>query len=229
MKILSFKHYLHYDKIKLLNKIKAVIFDLDGIIIDSEPWQRKAFDKTIKPFNIKFTKKEFLKLVGIKTIDNFKTIVKKYKLNISAEKLTEIKGQIYTKILTQSIKPRKGLLKILAYLEPKYIIAVASNSTKHDVLLPLNLLKITKQFKLIKTGDDVKKGKPSPEIFLKTAKKLKVKPEECAAIEDSMSGINAAKKAGMLAIAVPTEYTKMHEFNKADYILKNLKGIRRIL
>lgn len=209
--------------------IKAVIFDLDGIIIDSEPWQKMAFDETMKPYNIHFNEDQFASLIGIRSIDNFKDIKKKYDIPLSAEELTEIKNTNYEKILKQEIKPRLNFMDLLSYLEPKYTLSLASSSRKQDVYNSVNLLNLKKYFQVILTGDHVKKGKPDPEIFIKTAEKLHINPETCAVIEDSHNGINAAKKAHMLAIAVPTKYTKTHDFSQADYIFEDLIEIKTIL
>ncbi len=212
-----------------MKNIKAIIFDLDGIIIDSEPWQKLAFDLTVKPYNIHFNDEQFTKLIGIKSIDNFIQIKKEYNINISAEELTEIKNNNYYNILKQEIKHRDHFPELLEYVQSRYILSVASSSRKKDVYTSLELLNLIENFKIILTGDDVKNGKPDPEIFIKTADKLNIPCKECAVIEDSQNGINAAKKADMTAIAVPTDYTKTHDFSNANYIFENLSMITTIL
>jgi len=211
------------------NKIKAVIFDLDGIIIESEPWQKEAFDLTMQPYNIHFNDKQFAELIGIRSIDNFRKIKKKYDIPISAKELTAIKNKSYARILKQKITPRGHFNDLFHYLRERYILSLASSSIREDVFNSIRLLNIEKYFEVIVTGDDVNAGKPDPEIFLKTALQLKIAPESCAVIEDSQNGINAAKKAGMLSIAVPTKHTANHDFKNADHLFKDLSEIKQVL
>jgi len=93
----------------------------------------------------------------------------------------------------------------------------------------LELLNIKNYFDTIVSGEDVKNGKPAPDIFLLTCQKLKVKPEECIAIEDSQNGVLSAKNGNLKCIAVPTSLTKHMDFSKADYIIDNLIKIKNIL
>ncbi len=210
-------------------KIKAVIFDLDGIIIDSEPWQKIAFERTLKPYGIKLTNKEFARFIGIRTYENFVYLKSKYNLPLSAKELTKIKNQYYEEILKKQAHPREGLIELLNYLQPQYVLSVASGSIKKDVMGTLRLLNIEKYFKLILTGDDIKNGKPDPEIFIKTAQRLNLFPRQCVAIEDSENGVKSAKRAGMYVIAAPTSSTKYHNFKDADIIIKNLAEIKNLL
>lgn len=212
-----------------MKTIKAVIFDLDGVIIDSEPLQKEAFDLTMRPFHISFSNREFSTLIGIRSLDNFRNIVKQSGLSADAGELTRTKSMNYRKILKKKVRPMPGAIPLIHYLKKKYILAVASGSDRADVELPLKLLGIRKYFKVLVAGDEVKKGKPNPEIFLKTAKQLKVKPEECLVIEDSENGVKAAKKAGMACAAVPTPLTRSHDIKQADFVFKKLAEIRKIL
>ncbi len=210
--------------------IKAVIFDLDGIIIDSEPWQKEAFNLTLKPYGIKLSDDEFKTLIGIRTFENFIHLQKKYNIPETPDNLTKIKNNLYKNILQKKIKPQPGLLNLLNYLNKKgYYLAVASGSIRHDVISTLDLLGITEFFQVIFTGDDVENGKPDPEIFIKTAKKLNIHPESCAVIEDSQTGVNAAKNAGMLVFAIPTSSTIDHNFTDAHKILTGLAELKKYL
>ncbi len=211
------------------NRIKAVIFDMDGIIIDSEPLQKEAFDLVLKPYNIYLSDEEFKKLIGIRSIENFIDLKKEYDIPLSAEKLTDKKNQYYEEILKKNAEPRDGVIELLSYLKDKYKIALASGSIRADVMNTLSLLKLKKFFSVIVTGDDVINGKPHPEIFLKTAELLNINPEYCAVIEDSENGIKAAHLAGMISIAVPTYFTNTHNFETADFVVNRLIDIKKIL
>ncbi len=212
-----------------MKKIKAVIFDMDGIIVDSEPWQMISMRQAVAPFNITLTDKELSEFIGIRTTESFLVLKERYNIPISAAELTEIKNKHYKKILMQEIQPRENLLDLIRYLNNKYKLGLASSSTKEEVDNILDLLNLKKYFAVIVTGDDVANGKPDPEIFLNAAGKLKILCEDCAVIEDSRNGINAAKKTGMMSIAVPTKDTLAHDFSNADYVLGDLIEIKKIL
>ncbi len=212
-----------------MKKIKAVIFDMDGIIVDSEPWQMIAMRHAVAPFNITLTDEELSEFIGIRTTESFLVLKERHNIPISVEELTEIKDKHYKKILMQEIQPRENLLDLIKYLNNKYRLALASSSTEEEVDNILHLLNLIKYFAVIVTGDDVTNGKPDPEIFLKTADKLKIPCEDCAVIEDSRNGINAARKTGMMSIAVPTKDTLAHDFSNADYVFGDLIEIKKIL
>jgi HAD superfamily hydrolase (TIGR01509 family) len=212
-----------------MKRIEAVIFDLDGVIIDSEPLQKKAFDLTLEPFNIKISDCEFSKLIGIRTYENFVYLSSKYKLPFTPLKLTKIKNRNYLNILIKEAKPREGVVELINYLYKKYKLAIASGSIRKDVMTTLKVLGLKKYFKVILTGDDIIESKPSPEIFLKTAKKLKIAPENCLVIEDSEAGVLAAKNANMFVIAAPTNSTLSHNFKSADIVVKNLLEVKNFV
>jgi len=212
-----------------MKRIEAVIFDLDGVIIDSEPLQKKAFDLTLEPFNIKISDCEFSKLIGIKTYENFVYLSSKYKLPFTPLKLTKIKNRNYLNILIKEAKPREGVVELINYLYKKCKLAIASGSIRKDVMTTLKVLGLKKYFKVILTGDDIIESKPSPEIFLKTAKKLKIAPENCLVIEDSEAGVLAAKNVNMFVIAAPTNSTLSHNFKSADIVVKNLLEVKNFV
>ncbi len=212
-----------------MEKIKAVIFDMDGIIVDSEPWQMKSMRQTVAPFNITLSNAELSDFIGVRTMDSFEILKQRYTIPLSVEELTEIKNKNYKKILMQEIKPRDNSGQLLKYLDNKYKLAMASSSTKKEVDDTLGLLNFRKYFAVILTGDDVSNGKPDPEVFIKTADELNVPCKDCAVIEDSQNGINAANKAGMMTIAVPTMDTALQDFSNADYIFKDLIEVMNIL
>ena len=217
-------------QIKLdLKNIKAIIFDFDGIIVDSEPVQMRAFRETLKPYGIEISNEEFFKMIGIRTVENFKEIKEKYNLNETIESLVEKKNENYLRLLLENLKPRECIPEVVKYLYSRgYLLGVGSGSRKEDVVIPLEKLGLNKFFKVIITGDDAVYGKPSPEIFLKVARNLNVKPQECAVIEDSENGVLAALNAGMIAVAVPTEFTRTHNLSRAHILLKSICEIKNL-
>ena len=207
-------------------KIKAIIFDMDGIIIDSEPLQMESFIRTLKIYNIKLEKEEFLSLIGFDTYNNLKNLKSKYNIQSSIENLIALKNKNYKEILTKNLKERKGLRELIKKLvADNYILALASSSAREDIDIVIQGLNLKKYFDAIVSGEDVKEKKPAPDIFILTAKRLSVRPEECLVLEDSEAGVLAAKQSGMKCIAVPTEFTLNHNFKFADSIVYNLDKV----
>jgi beta-phosphoglucomutase-like phosphatase (HAD superfamily) len=104
-------------------------------------------------------------------------------------------------------------------------LALASSSNFDHIQIVLKKLNLEDCFEVILSGDHVEKGKPNPEIYQKTAQKLRVRPEQCLVLEDTQTGVSAAKGAKMKCIAVPNQYTKGQDFSKADVRVKSLLDI----
>lgn len=223
------------DKSKIITlivdmKIKAIIFDMDGIIIDSEPLQMESFIRVLKTHNIKLEKEEFLSLIGFDTYNNLKYLKSKYKIQSSIKDLIALKNKNYKEILVKNLKERKGLRELIKKLvTDNYILALASSSAREDIDIVIQGLYLEKYFTAIVSGEEVKKKKPAPDIFILTAKKLAVRPEECLVLEDSEPGVLAAKRARMRCIAVPTEFTLNHNLNSADRIVYSLDEVYDVI
>lgn len=211
-----------------MNKIKAVIFDMDGLMIDSEPIQSKSFEIVLKEYGIKpkYQKNGLVQIIGVRAGDNWGILKKKHKISETVEVLIEKKQKAYIELLTENIKPTKGLIYLLKLLKKHNIrMGIASSSSLEHIMLVIKSLDITDYFDEIISGHDVVKGKPDPEIFLKTAENLQVLPNQCIVLEDAESGVQAAHAAGMRVIAVPTYHTSSHNFEKADIIAKSLLDV----
>lgn len=207
-------------------KIKAVIFDMDGLMIDSEPIHLKAYNKAMKSLGVILSFKDYSKYLGISDIDISKDIIKRFKLNISKEELMKKKDVIYKKLLKRDIIPKLGLVDLVKKLKNEgYLLAVASSSHTEEILIVLSTLNLKSFFKEIVSADNVKKAKPSPDIFLLTAKKLNVIPEDCLVLEDSSNGVIASKKAKMYCYAIPSVKTNKDRFILADRVLNNLNEV----
>jgi len=205
--------------------IKAVIFDMDGLMVDSELFQSMAFKKILKRYGIE-AKEEIVQVIGIREVENWEIIKKKYGLKEDTAKLMKERGKIYIKILKEKAVAMPGLYKLIDSLKKSgYKIALASSSVYEHVQIVLKKLKLQKDFNIIISGGDVNRGKPDPEVYLITAKKLSVKPIDCLVLEDAYTGVIAAKNAKMKCIAVPNKYTKNQDFSKADLVVKSLEEI----
>jgi len=203
--------------------IKAVIFDMDGVIVDSEPINYEVIRITFEKAGVKISKKEFIEEWVVKGTGS-REAIKRHDIKMSLEDLQKIKKKIYLDVLKRKVKLKPDAKRTIINLHKKYKLALASQGHRYNVDIIVKKFKLSKFFQAIIGKQDVNKGKPNPEIFLKASKELKVKPEECLVIEDTEKGIIAAKRAGMICIAVPDSWTKRYnDFSKADSVV-NLLG-----
>ena len=195
-------------------------------MIDSEPFHLKAFNSVLNQYGKTLTEKDNQQYIGLSDADAAADMVKKFKLPVTAADLALQKAKSYQKILTGNVKAQGGLKELLKKLKSdNYKLAVASSSRKEEIQTVLKKLDIEKFFKVVVSGDEVALGKPHPEIYLTTAQKLSVSPEECLVLEDAPNGVKSAKAAGMVCFAVPSRETKGQNFSNADRIFGSLKEI----
>lgn len=187
------------------NRLKAIIWDFDGTIADTQKIHAKTEVQTLKKYGIKISEHEITKrFAGVKLSIIFKTLFKENNADGDYLEAREIKWKMMHKLMTkQTPKFMLGVKKLLKEIKKSDIkMAIASSSIKNYLDFVIDKMKIKDLFEIILSGDDVKHGKPDPEIFLKTAKHLKVKPKQCLVIEDGTAGVIAAQKAKIKCIAV---------------------------
>lgn len=210
--------------------IKGVIFDMDGLMIDSEPLQSEAIAVVLKEYGKDpiFKKNKLIHTVGLKGHEQWAEIRKTHGIDEDIEILREKRRKAYIKIVQKNgVKTMPGVISLLKQLKEKgdLKIGLASNTALKHILLILNKIKVRSYFNLIISADHVKNAKPHPDIYLKAAKGLKLDPGDCLVLEDSQSGVIAAKKAGMYVIAVPSRFTNHQDFSQSDLIVPSLAKI----
>jgi HAD superfamily hydrolase (TIGR01509 family) len=207
--------------------IKAVLFDMDGLMIDSEPFHQKAFDAVLKEYGSSLSIEENNSLyVGIGDIAAAEDMVKRKQLPISKEELIQKKQTVYMQYLQSDIIAQDGLRGLLIELKRlKFKTAVASGSTLDEIKAIVTQLKIDKYFDFLCSSSQVSRGKPAPDIFLFAASKLGVNPTECIVLEDAPSGLRAGIAANMHVIIVPSRETVGSDFTGADAVLTSLKEV----
>lgn len=207
--------------------IKAIIFDFDGVITDSKPMHLKSFNDAVSGLGIKVTKKEFDSYFGVPALETFNMVFKKNKVKANAEKYRKLKNKIYLKY-ADKVKLNKGAKTLVRTLSKKYKLAITSNTPVKEIRLLVKKHKIEKCFKLFLGWESTKKHKPCPEPYLKAARKLGAKPKECIIVEDSPTGLEAAKRAKIKSIGLLTTNPRKN-LKKADFIVKDLGSTKRIL
>ncbi|MBN2534322.1 MAG: HAD family phosphatase [Spirochaetales bacterium] len=202
---------------------KAVIFDMDGVIVDSEPLHYESEKKVLARLGFDFPRETHRKYIGYANEYNFwRDLQQEYGVSLNIQTLILEKKDYFFKHLSHITIIQPALTLLLKLKKASIPIALASSSGKELIQRILGMFSLNHFFPVIQSGDDVENGKPSPDIFLLTARKLKVKPENCIVIEDSLNGVKAGHAAGMTVVAVPNEYTKMLDFSLANYRIESL-------
>lgn len=208
-----------------LKNIKAVIFDMDGTMVNNAFYHELAWKQFLKENKINLSQKEYFEKISGKRNDQ---TLKIFFPKITSEeiiKYSEEKENIYRKLYSPYICEVKGLRDIITKLSQKGIkLAVSTTAPKENRDLVLKKLNLFNVFDLILGEEDVTYGKPDPEIYEKTAKMLDVKPEECIVFEDSPVGVQSAKKAGMRVIGVLTTYTS-EQLSIADFVVDDYTDV----
>ena len=188
-------------KININGDIKALIFDCDGTLVDSMPLHMKAWEESFKFFNETFDYEYLYSLKGMREIEIIGLYNNKFKTDINAAAIVSKKQNYFLKNI-YTVKPINTVVDIAKKYYRRLPLAVVSGSVKEIVHKELEVVGIIQLFKLILTGSNSFKPKPSPDIFLAAAKDLNISPERCLVFEDADSGIEAAAKAGMKTVDV---------------------------
>ena len=188
-----------------MDKIEAVIFDMDGLLIDTETISFNCFKKVFSDHGYSMNREYYTSLIGRNTKGIKEAILKEYGEDFKFDDIYSKKVKAMTDYVeSNGVLLKKGALELIEYLDKnKYKIIVATSTKRERAEKLLTMVKIKDYFQEIICGDEVINSKPNPEIFLKAAKKLGVEPEACVVLEDSAVGIEAAHKAGMKGINVP--------------------------
>ncbi len=199
--------------------LKAVIFDLDGVIADSMNLHFEAEKKTLLKYGISATTVELAAYSGNKVTVKFSEMLRKHGVKASPEDVLKVHVSESYEYIKLNVAPVQGAIKLLKELNRKKLkLCVASGSPRIFVEFVVDKFRIRGLFEFILTGDDVVNSKPDPEMFLKAAQKKGCKPNECIVMEDALNGIQAAKAAGMKCVAIATTHEK-DELAAADKII----------
>lgn len=198
---------------------------MNGIIIDDEHIHEMAFQETVKPFGIDLDHQGYLDYCAGKTDRaGYEQISAKFSKDLPVNELLQQKSQMYLKLFPANKKSYPGVTDLIHALAKDFTLALTSSSSRAEVDLITKEFGIYHEFKVTISANDVMKGKPDPEPYLITAKKLGFQPNECVVIEDSRSGVLSAKAAGCYCIGVTTTHSK-DDLAKADYVADSFSDI----
>ncbi|WP_111307396.1 HAD family hydrolase [Confluentibacter sediminis] len=208
--------------------LKAVIFDMDGVIIESEPLHYIAYHKMFKDVNIDVPDSLYESFTGKSTLNICKQLCDIYKLEASPETLVALKRKHFDYVFENdtTFDLIEGVLDVIKdYHKNGLTLVLGSSATMPSIERIFKRFDLNPYFKAKLSGADLKESKPHPEIFIKAAEATGFSREECMVIEDATNGISAAKAAGIFCVAFDSFHSKNQDYSQADLVIKKFDEI----
>lgn len=215
----------------LQRNVQGIIFDVDGTLVDSEPLHIEAYARVAARYHITYDEHTHLKYVGTSnevTAKGILPLIQKTAPEKTWQEVVEEKKTVYRKLIP-SLRLRSGVRMFINKAKRGGVkMGVASSTDAHEVMMMLEQVKLKQEFSYIICGDQVQKKKPDPEIYLTALREMKLLPEQTLCVEDSLPGVEAASRAGMITVVFPHKYTKHLTFPQGAFIVDKLSGIHMI-
>lgn len=208
--------------------LRCVIFDMDGVIVNSEPIHIASEKVLFRSLGIQIDDDEHFSFVGTTSVNMWQQLKYKYGLKGTIPALIALERRAYWDYLkkVENLKPIPYIKKLIRQLSKMKIkLIVASSSPLNQIEYILAKLELKKYFTLCLSGDQVRRGKPEPDIFLEACKLGKVRPQECVVIEDSQNGVIAARKAGIKCVALQNPGSGKQNLSRANLVVKSIGRI----
>src|SRR5580692_6224931 len=206
-----------------MGAIKAVVFDFDGLMFNTEEIFNRSGRELLRRRGLEMTPKLLTLMMGRRADEAFPLMIAELGLTESAADLRAEERTIFQDMLWTHVAPMPGLSELLAQIESRALPkGVATSSRRPYIESVLRKFELVDRFDLLLTSEDVVEGKPHPEIYLKAAGRLGVEPGEMLVLEDSENGIRSAAAAGAVAVSIPHEHSRYHDFSTATFIAERL-------
>jgi len=204
---------------------KAILWDMDGVIVDSNPFHFAAWQETFAKRGVEFTKEDFTKLFGTRNDFIIRKVLGKELCEEDIKTIAQEKETSFREKIKRNIKPFPGAVKLLDTIKrANFRLALVSSAPRENIDLLIGKLNLEGFFDCIVFGQEVSESKPSPLLYLLAAEKLRAAPQNFIVIEDSPFGVKAAKAAGMRCLAVTNTHPKQ-ELEEADKVVDSLEDI----
>lgn len=208
--------------------LKAVLFDMDGVIVDTEPLHRKAYYNTFEQIGIDVPESLYVSFTGQSTLNICKQLCDHFELNYTPEELVHIKRDYFTTLFFEddSLQLIEGVKDLIQdYYTNGLTLILASSASMFTINNVMNRFHLDQFFSDKLSGADLVASKPHPEIFIKAAAAAHALPHECIVIEDSTNGIKAAKNAGIYCVAFKSKHSKNQDYSLADKVIASFEEI----
>jgi HAD superfamily hydrolase (TIGR01509 family) len=213
-----------------MRTIEALLFDMDGVLMDSEPLHLRATQLTLGDRAQSFTERDNRAFAGATDPELFRVLRVLFDLKVSTAELVSRKREHLIALVRGEGRRLPGVPEVpLRLREAGLRLGLVSASARPVIDVILEVVGLSAAFDTIVSGDEVARGKPAPDGFLMAARRLAIDPERCLVVEDSRNGVLAAKAAGMTVAAVPGSTTSNEDFSTADLILPSLEALPKVL
>ena len=211
-------------------QIFAAIFDLDGLMADSEPLAKWAWQQTLARYGEELDDQTFRQVQGMRIVESSHIFCERFSLPISPQQAMAERDELFLQAVPAHLRARPGLYPLLDDLDARgLLLGVATSGHRRYVSLALRTLGLDGRFRAVAAGDEVEHGKPAPDVYLLAAERAGVSPEHCLALEDAPLGVEAAVAAGMTCLAVPSQWTATLDFPGAARVFASLDEVREAL
>ena len=208
----------------MVRPIEAVVFDMDGVLLDSEPIWRAVEVQVFRRLGVELREEDLHRTMGVRIGDVVRLWHERHPWDEPS--LDRVADEIVERVaeaIEREASLHEGAVEAIDCFRALGLpLALASSSPMRLIEAVLRMGRLEDRFDAVLTGEDEEHGKPAPDVYLAAARALGVRPERCLAIEDSINGVRAAKAAGMVAIAVPPPETRDGDAGGADLILGSL-------
>jgi len=208
----------------------AVIFDMDGVLVDSEPFGFEALRRVMARYGLPYGEEENAEFLGRTTLDSCQILRERHRLPEAAETLADWYVEGMLEQIARGPIPMAGVPEVLRRIRAAgYRMALASSAEVRVIDANLTALGLRPLFDAVVSGTQVARGKPAPDVFLAAAERLGAPPATCLVVEDSRNGLLAAKAAGMRCAVVPCAHTRHQDFGECDHRLAVLPDLLALL
>lgn len=213
----------------LIAPLKAILFDLDGVIIDSEPLHVKALQLTCDRFGFALLPEDIARFKGI-TEEQVARHFIDGQAALSLQDFINYKSNIYTRLVAEELVLMDGVLAFMQFCRERWRLGLTTSALPENAACVLQKFQLAPLFDAIVTSGDITHGKPHPEPYLKTAQKLALPPAHCLVIEDSLNGVRSGKTAGCRVLGITTSFSRSElEASGADGVVDTFAEAQKLL